>query len=363
MGRYPCRPIRRFSGGIVKRGITRLIVAPAATAVVATAAASGGSERGPELSLRWGATTPANGRIFTVQVGTPVTIPLGAPAGVQITARGLPRGAALSRTAAGAVITWTPPAAGLGPHPVVIAARKPGTQRWTSPRTLFLYGVPAPNADPAAKPAITPLASPRVSRWAYVYHPAAVRTKPNSSGRVITRLRLDTLDGTPNLVLILAATKDSIGRTWYQVRLAIRPNNSTGWVLAGALGDQNVVKTYLVIDRQLLVATLYRSGAPVFQTRIGAGKPYWPTPTGDFYIREILTGFTDPMYGPVAFGTSDRSNALTDWHGGGGVIGIHGTDRPDILPGHVSHGCIRMPNPAARRLHRLMPLGTPVAIR
>jgi lipoprotein-anchoring transpeptidase ErfK/SrfK len=77
----------------------------------------------------------------------------------------------------------------------------------------------------------------------------------------------------------------------------------------------------------------------------------------------VLTGFSDPLYGPVAFGTSARSAVLTDWNGGGGVIGIHGTDHPEILPGRVSHGCVRMPNPSIRRLHRLMPLGTPVAIR
>lgn len=347
----------------MKRGIVSIAVAGLAFGLVATAAASRSAERAPELSLRWSLPTPANGHIVTAPVGTPVSIPLAATPGAQITARGLPLGASLSKTAAGATLTWTPAASGLGPHPVVIAAHKRGSAQWTSPRTLFLYGVPAQTAAPVAQPAVTPLASPRVSRWAYVYRPAVVRAKPNGYGRVITRLSLDTLDGTPNLVLILAATKDVIGRTWYQVRLAIRPNNSTGWVLAGALGDQHVVRTYLVVDRQLLVATLYRGGIPVFQTRIGAGKPYWPTPTGDFYIREVLTGFTDPMYGPVAFGTSDRSNALTDWHGGGGVIGIHGTDQPQILPGHVSHGCIRMPNAAVARLHRLMPLGTPVAIR
>jgi lipoprotein-anchoring transpeptidase ErfK/SrfK len=52
---------------------------------------------------------------------------------------------------------------------------------------------------------------------------------------------------------------------------------------------------------------------------------------------------------------------LTDWPGGG-FIGIHGTNQPEILPGRVSHGCVRMPNPAVLRLARLMPLGTPVTI-
>ncbi|CAA9524883.1 MAG: Protein erfK/srfK precursor, partial [uncultured Solirubrobacteraceae bacterium] len=47
----------------------------------------------------------------------------------------------------------------------------------------------------------------------------------------------------------------------------------------------------------------------------------------------------------------------------GGFVGIHGTDRPDLIPGRVSHGCIRMRNPDILRLGRLMPVGTPVVIR
>ena len=48
--------------------------------------------------------------------------------------------------------------------------------------------------------------------------------------------------------------------------------------------------------------------------------------------------------------------------GPGGEVGIHGTDAPQLLPGRVSHGCIRLPNDAIVRLARLMPLGTPVTI-
>ena len=84
-------------------------------------------------------------------------------------------------------------------------------------------------------------------------------------------------------------------------------------------------------------------------------------PRGEFYVREKLAGFDDPFYGPVAFGTSARSRVLTDWPGGG-YIGIHGTDRPELIPGRVSHGCIRMRNADVLRLAQLMPLGTPVTI-
>ena len=67
------------------------------------------------------------------------------------------------------------------------------------------------------------------------------------------------------------------------------------------------------------------------------------------------------MYGPRAFGTGAYSR-LSDWPGGG-VVGIHGTNRPSLLPGRPSHGCIRLPNRAIKRLYRLMAIGTPVHIR
>jgi lipoprotein-anchoring transpeptidase ErfK/SrfK len=52
---------------------------------------------------------------------------------------------------------------------------------------------------------------------------------------------------------------------------------------------------------------------------------------------------------------------LTDWPGGG-FIGIHGTNEPQLLPGRVSHGCIRLRNRDIARLAELMPVGTPVTI-
>ena len=94
---------------------------------------------------------------------------------------------------------------------------------------------------------------------------------------------------------------------------------------------------------------------------VGVGTPDAPTPPGEFYVRNKLTRYRSPAYGPVAFGTSARSPTLTDWPAGG-FVGIHGTDRPDLLPGRVSHGCIRMRNADILRLERLMPVGTPLTI-
>jgi lipoprotein-anchoring transpeptidase ErfK/SrfK len=53
---------------------------------------------------------------------------------------------------------------------------------------------------------------------------------------------------------------------------------------------------------------------------------------------------------------------LTDWPGGA-FVGVHGTSLPQLLPGRVSHGCVRMPNASILKLARLMKVGTPVSIR
>ena len=44
------------------------------------------------------------------------------------------------------------------------------------------------------------------------------------------------------------------------------------------------------------------------------------------------------------------------------MVGIHGTNEPQVVPGRVSHGCVRMRNRDILRLGRLMPVGTPVLI-
>ena len=146
------------------------------------------------------------------------------------------------------------------------------------------------------------------------------------------------------------------------VRLPVLPNGRTVWVPREALGVYGVVHTQLVIDLERLTATLLRDGRPVFRAPVGVGQPQWPTPKGAFYIRNVLTRYRSPFYGPVAFGTSARSSVLTDWPEGG-LIGIHGTDAPQLLPGRVSHGCIRFRNEDILKLRKLMPVGTPVTIR
>jgi lipoprotein-anchoring transpeptidase ErfK/SrfK len=195
-----------------------------------------------------------------------------------------------------------------------------------------------------------------ISRWAHVLRPVAARVAPSASARAITVVSNKTPEGTNNLVLAL----ESKG-PWVRVRLAVLPNGTTGWVPRTALGPYRGVWTHLVVNRARMTATLLRRGKPIFRAGVGVGRSYLPTPRGEFYVRMKLTGFTDPMYGPIAFGTSGRAPNLTGWPGGG-YIGIHGTNKPELLPGAVSHGCIRLKNGDILRLARLMPVGTPVTV-
>src|SRR2546423_3546796 len=215
----------------------------------------------------------------------------------------------------------------------------------------------------AAPPTEVPLSGvDNLSRWAYVLERTEAREKPDPNTAAIGVLRTVTPEGETNLVLAYAAARDADERLWVRIPLATLANGRTGWVPRDALGDFHRVRTHLVIDRRRLRAVLLRDGHPVFSTGIGVGRPRWPTPAGEFYIRVRLEHFTNPFYGPVAFGTNARSPQLTDWPKGG-IVGIHGTDTPQTLPGRVTHGCIRMRNAAIKRLARIMPLGTPVTIR
>jgi lipoprotein-anchoring transpeptidase ErfK/SrfK len=206
------------------------------------------------------------------------------------------------------------------------------------------------------------LAGPTPTYWAYVLHSTVARADPSAAAARVGVVRGVTPEGETDLVIAYRQQRDRNDRLWVRVPLSTLPNGRQGWVPRAVLGDFHSVRTHLIIDRARLHASLLRDGRVVFSTSIGVGRPQWPTPAGEFYVRVRLRNYGDPFYGPVAFGTNARSPWLTDWPEGG-VVGIHGTDAPQLLPGRVSHGCIRMRNAAIERLARLMPLGTPVTIR
>jgi L,D-transpeptidase catalytic domain len=200
-----------------------------------------------------------------------------------------------------------------------------------------------------------------LTRWAHAERLDGVRARPSVDAPIVARLRATTEDRRPEVYLALRSRRDAAGRLWIQIRIPMRPNGRAGWVHREALGTLHAVTTLLVIDKRRFRATLRRDGRVIWTSPIGYGAPGTPTPAGRFYIRELLHNATgDSLYGPWAFGTSAYSR-LSEWPGGG-VIGIHGTNAPQLIPGRPSHGCVRLPNPAITRLADLLPIGTPVLI-
>ncbi len=197
--------------------------------------------------------------------------------------------------------------------------------------------------------------------WAPVVSATIARDAPGRSAAEVTSLGRFTPEGTSNLVVILGRTRRRGREEWVRVRLAAMSANVTGWIPRRALGAYEAVDTHLVVDRESRTATLYRNGRVVFHARVGVGRASSPTPPGQFYIRDRLAGFHNAFYGPLAFGTSARSATLTEWPDGG-FIGLHGTDQPRLIPGAVSHGCIRFTNADIKRLGALMPIGTPLTV-
>ena len=327
--------------------------------VLVAAAGSAGAGRADAPALTWQAPSPAAGSVITAPAGSKVVVRVSAAeaiptAVVQIRAGHLPRGTKIrlaKGNPASAVVSWKPWGQQIGDHAFSFSARDASAAVAAPPLAFTVRVTPSYRQLSGVG---------ELSRWAYVVRPTIVRAAPRRSASAIAGIGRYTPEFYPNLVLALEQRTDRTG-SWVHIRLPILLNNRTGWVKRGALGAYHALWTHLIVNRAATTATLYRNGRVIFRTRVGVGQPQWPTPRGQFYIREKLTGFHDTAYGPLAFGTSARSSVLTDWPGGG-FIGIHGTNAPGLIPGHISHGCIRLRNDAILRLARLMPLGTPLTV-
>jgi hypothetical protein len=203
-----------------------------------------------------------------------------------------------------------------------------------------------------------------ISRWAHANRASFVRRSASRQAPPVGRLQFLTEDGQAEVYMALRETRVALtGVTWVEISLPQRPNGVTGWVPASALGPLHVVGGRLVVSRSKLRATLYdEAGKAIWSARIGIGRPALPTPAGHFYVLEKLRAIGSPMYGPYAIATSAyAAPALSEWPGGG-VVGIHGTDQPQLIPGDPSHGCVRVRNSAITRLWHLIAIGTPVDI-
>jgi lipoprotein-anchoring transpeptidase ErfK/SrfK len=224
-----------------------------------------------------------------------------------------------------------------------------------------LVAVPAAGAGassgavPSAIASVTAVGSGPIT-WSQVY----VRSQPNRTAPVLRTLTQFRPDFRPRFVLALSQLDDpQTGKpAWYRITIPGRPNGRTGWIAADSVSLKPVDR-WLVIYRGARKFEFYVDGKVVRTGKIAVGRKGMETPTGLFYVQAKF----DPSWevlGAYAFETSGYSK-LSDWPGGG-VVGVHGTNTPELIGQAVSHGCVRLYNKDIRYLRSVVGVGTPVKI-
>jgi lipoprotein-anchoring transpeptidase ErfK/SrfK len=215
-------------------------------------------------------------------------------------------------------------------------------------------GLGSTHANGAERPARFPAAGDLVNNT------LVVRAAPSERARVVRVLHEFRKDFRLQIVLAVRQVRRR-HRPWVELSVPGRPNGGRGWVPRASVELNRAQRRIVVLRgaRQLLVRRIV-DGKLVFTAPIAVGKPGAETPLGRNYYVAARFVPRNQFFGSYALETSAYSR-LSDWPGGG-VVGIHGTDRPGLIGQAVSHGCIRMFNRDVDRLRRLAPLGTPIDV-
>jgi lipoprotein-anchoring transpeptidase ErfK/SrfK len=219
-----------------------------------------------------------------------------------------------------------------------------------------LAPVPSPTPAPSGE------SQPQYDRWTVgvAQRPLTVYRRADPDAPVRAKLPMQTSADYPMVVLI-DSIKEVDGVTWYEARIPVRPNETSGWIREGQLALYSTTSK-IVIDLSERKLSVYRRGSLVQTFPVAVGKPGLATPTGDYYLTQKLRP-PDPtgVYGVLQLGTSAFQPKLNDWPDGG-QVGIHGTNEPWLIGKAVSHGCVRMKDAAVQEVSRLVPTGSPIEI-
>lgn len=180
-------------------------------------------------------------------------------------------------------------------------------------------------------------------------------------GKVIRRVTPYTVGGVAARLLVVSRRKDE-GRSWLQLLLPTRPNGSTAWVRQDHVKLSSDPYEIRISTRSRRLQLLRRKKI-VMSTRIIVGAAATPTPHGNFAVYDRYSGRGTPL-APWVLELTAHSNVLHEFAGGPGRVAIHGMTGGLRAPlgSAVSHGCIRVPTRALRRIARYARSGTPVRI-
>jgi lipoprotein-anchoring transpeptidase ErfK/SrfK len=238
----------------------------------------------------------------------------------------------------------------------------PVPRRWGPLSALAVaVGLVAIPAPASAAPYVRLSDERTWTRSAFVDFATQVRAAPKLDAAKVSELPTHTFHGRPEVVLVLG-TRELGGRTWLRIRYP-GLGRRVGWVTQRVLSGPRLHRTLVVVDRGARELRLLRNDKVILRVPVGVGAGASPTPPGRYYIRERLDlASSSSIYGALAFGTSAFSRYRTDWPGGG-QVGIHGTNQPELIPGYISNGCVRLRNADILALGRRIEVGTPVLIK
>lgn len=156
-------------------------------------------------------------------------------------------------------------------------------------------------------------------------------------------------------------------------RERMRPGGEFFW-----RAENPLAKPAIVIHLEEQRAVIYDGTNIAARSSVCTGRPSHRTPTGEFTVLEKIPEHTSSKYGdyidelgvvvlsnvdaektPAPTGTTFRGTRMPYFLRIVGGVGLHAGP----LPGHPdSHGCVRFPEPIARRLFDTVSVGTPVRI-
>lgn len=191
---------------------------------------------------------------------------------------------------------------------------------------------------------------------------AAHKAPEASSPQVAVVPARRPITGEQTTLPVLARKIGAGGTRWLQVMLPGRPNGSTGWI-AETSTRASVTPWRLVVNLGARRVTAYLNGRKAKSFPAVVGKPSTPTPSGQFFVEEVVRMGSSEPGGPLALALSARSNVFAEFEGGPGQIGIHGRDNLGGTLGQAeSHGCVRLGTPSIEWLADRVGPGTPVMI-
>ena len=121
-------------------------------------------------------------------------------------------------------------------------------------------------------------------------------------------------------------------------------------ILLGKVPSRDALRIEISLDDQK--AAVIKDGLHIYTAPISSGRKGFPTPTGDFVITDKHREHQSSLYHEAKMPYFMRLSCRD--------FGMHEGE----LPGRpASHGCIRLPGSAARKLFSEIPIGTWVSIR